>query len=117
MRGSTGTLLFVFGRKRRLRNRFFGRKAKDAKTSLKILENNDTQKKFDERPLIKLNIDLIKKNLKEYISQTPAIQERLFAKTELGIKCPMIISRTRPKKKIGYINQAGGLMKEELKEI
>ena len=53
-------------RKRRLRNRFFGRKAKDAKTSLKILENNDTQKKFDERPLIKLNIDLIKKNLKEY---------------------------------------------------
>jgi len=53
-------------RKKRLRNRFFGRKAKDAKALLKTLENNDTQKKIDDRPLIKLNIDLIKKNLKEY---------------------------------------------------
>ena len=48
--------------KRRLRNRFFRKKVK---ASLNNLENNDTQKKVDEGPLIKLNIDLIKKNIKE----------------------------------------------------
>lgn len=53
-------------RKKRLRNRFLGKKTRDAKTSLNNLENHDTQEKIDDRPLIKLNIDLIKKNIKEY---------------------------------------------------
>jgi hypothetical protein len=49
--------------KKRLRNRFLRKKVK---ASLNNLENNDTQKTVDEGPLIKLNIDLIKKNIKEY---------------------------------------------------
>jgi uncharacterized membrane-anchored protein YjiN (DUF445 family) len=49
--------------KKRLRKRFLGKKVK---ASLNNLENNDTQKKVDEGPLIKLSIDLIKKNIKEY---------------------------------------------------
>ena len=53
-------------RKKRLRNRFLGKKSNDAKASLNSRENNATQKKIDERPLIKLNIDLIKINIKEY---------------------------------------------------
>ena len=55
-------------RKKRLRNRFLGKKTKDAKASLNNLGNNDTQKKINEGPLIKLNIDLdlVKKNFKEY---------------------------------------------------
>ena len=53
-------------RKKRFRNRLLPKKANEAQASLNNLENNDTQKKIDERPLIKLNIVLIKNNLKEY---------------------------------------------------
>ena len=52
--------------KKRLRNRFLGKKTKDAKASLNNLENNDTQKTIKERPLKNLNIDLVEKNFKEY---------------------------------------------------
>ena len=57
------------------------------------------------------------KNLKEYILLMLVIQELLFVRMVSGFKCHMIINRIQLKKKIEYINQVDGLMKEELKEI
>jgi hypothetical protein len=67
--------------KRRLRNRFFRKKVK---ASLNNLENNDTQKKVDEGPLIKLNIDLIKKNIKEYSFELVNRHFEIYSKSFLA---------------------------------
>ena len=53
-------------RRRRIRIRISGKKDKNTKESLKTLETNDSQNRKDESILYNLNLDLIKKNLKEY---------------------------------------------------